>query len=327
MSTIRWAAILFALPLVLALKEGESPLRQVFAGILGKPRHGAPKAEPVPMRVIGAGFGRTSTNSLMMALDRLGHKTYHMEKVRALGHHSQWARVRPSGGRRARARAMGSAETNQTALAEMLDMIGREGFDAGVDFPISLAYREVMEHHPESLVILSVRSSAEVWAKSYTETIGQMGAFVVKPPLSYVLPGGEDMFEWMMDVSGLPGLDEAVSFEKSAAAYTAWNEKVKAHVPADRLLVHAATDGWPPLCAFLGVAAGECPSDKGEKYPRASNDAAAMKRAIGVIKFLTGWWNFIVACLFLFAVLAVWVVYYCLSRCCCRVRSEKLKWT
>jgi hypothetical protein len=36
-------------------------------------------------------------------------------------------------------------------------------------------------------------------------------------------------------------------------AYHAWNDRVRAVIPADRLLVFKVTEGWDPLCKFLGV--------------------------------------------------------------------------
>ena len=40
---------------------------------------------------------------------------------------------------------------------------------------------------------------------------------------------------------------------------------VKAAIPAERLLVHSAKDGWEPLCAFLGE-----PVPDGD-YPRTNS--------------------------------------------------------
>ena len=37
------------------------------------------------------------------------------------------------------------------------------------------------------------------------------------------------------------------------AAYLAHIERVKAEVPADKLLVFDVREGWAPLCAFLNV--------------------------------------------------------------------------
>jgi hypothetical protein len=41
--------------------------------------------------------------------------------------------------------------------------------------------------------------------------------------------------------------------EMTLKAYHAWNERVRAVIPADRLLVFKVTEGWDPLCKFLGV--------------------------------------------------------------------------
>merc|ERR1719220_1874683 len=48
-----------------------------------------------------------------------------------------------------------------------------------------------------------------------------------------------------------------------------WVAEVKRSVPADRLLVHSAKEGWAPLCNFLGL-----PIPEGS-YPRV-NDAASI---------------------------------------------------
>ncbi|BCG79260.1 hypothetical protein MesoLj113b_28020 [Mesorhizobium sp. 113-3-3] len=41
---------------------------------------------------------------------------------------------------------------------------------------------------------------------------------------------------------------------KAAARYNTYAEKVKAAEPPHRLLIHNGTEGWAPLCDFLGVA-------------------------------------------------------------------------
>jgi hypothetical protein len=43
------------------------------------------------------------------------------------------------------------------------------------------------------------------------------------------------------------------------AAFERHNAEVRASVPADRLLVFAAAEGWAPLCAFLGVPVPDVP--------------------------------------------------------------------
>jgi Sulfotransferase domain len=63
---------------------------------------------------------------------------------------------------------------------------------------------------------------------------------------------------------------------KAIAAYDAWADEVRAAVPADKLLVFKATEGWEPLCAFLGVPKPDTP------FPNV-NDRAEFKKNIAGI--------------------------------------------
>jgi hypothetical protein len=47
--------------------------------------------------------------------------------------------------------------------------------------------------------------------------------------------------------------------------FNAWNQAVIDEVPAEKLLVYAAGDGWEPLCAFLGAPV------PAEPYPRVNS--------------------------------------------------------
>ena len=66
-----------------------------------------------------------------------------------------------------------------------------------------------------------------------------------------------DMPGWGKSDTAVPGDRDHV-----IALYEAYVAAVKAAVPAHRLLVHAAADGWEPLCAHLGVPVPDQP------YPR-----------------------------------------------------------
>ena len=58
--------------------------------------------------------------------------------------------------------------------------------------------------------------------------------------------------------------------EEAAVKYfNNWIEEVKQHVPAERLLVYSAKEGWEPLCKFLNVPIPH------QTYPN-SNDTKAM---------------------------------------------------
>jgi len=53
--------------------------------------------------------------------------------------------------------------------------------------------------------------------------------------------------------------DRATDGEHAIAVFNAYEDEVKASVPADRLLVFQARDGWEPLCRFLGKPVPDTP--------------------------------------------------------------------
>ena len=55
------------------------------------------------------------------------------------------------------------------------------------------------------------------------------------------------------------------------------NEEVKRRVPKERLLVYEVTEGWGPLCEFLGV------EEPNKPFPRL-NDAAEIQRLILLLR-------------------------------------------
>src|SRR5438094_934614 len=108
------------------------------------------------IRVIGAGLGRTGTLSLKAALEELGFtQCYHM--IELLMHPEQvtyWE----------------AASAGQPVDWDALF----EGYQAVVDYPGCMYYRQLMEQYPEAKVLLSVRDP-EKWYESARETIFQAG--------------------------------------------------------------------------------------------------------------------------------------------------------
>lgn len=270
----------------------------------------ASKGEPAPMKVIGAGFGRTGSNSLMIALEQLGYKTYHMEKAMKEDHIDDWSLIHA-----------GEGKQDDSAFERVLDAISTAGYTAGVDFPICLAYKELMRRNPDSPVILSTRTSPEAWAKSYIDTIDRLERASARqqPPLSFLMPGMYNMSLWTRWKIGLSWGD--LTIEEAAAVYSKWLEEVKANVPKEKLLIWKVQDGWEPICAHLKVPKGQCPSDRGESFPRGKNDTADMQFAAWALNFAMDWFHAIVVVFVLF----VLFVLRLLCKCCCRGKVEKEK--
>ena len=222
------------------------------------------------MKVIGAGFGRTGTMSLKVALETLGFDPcYHMTEVFAHPEHtgfwiSAW-REEP---------------------ADWDGVLGE--YEAAVDWPACTFYEELMERHPDAKVILSVRDP-ERWYESVRNTIYELSVVIPRHPIYrigyklvslFVLRGsgnvvmaGEIIWQGTFDGRFEDKTHAIEVFERH-------NEEVRRRVPENRLLVHDVKAGWEPLCEFLGV---EVPD---EPFPR-TNDTAEMRRNIRGVKAIS----------------------------------------
>lgn len=192
------------------------------------------------LQVFGAGFGRTGTTTLKWALETLlGGTCHHMREV--IDHPEQ---VRGWG-----AKARGEAVDLATLL---------EGYVAAVDWPAAAYWRELAERFPAAKVVLTVRDF-DKWYESARETIYGMTVMMERPPVSWmarVIPSRRDFPAMVSDtVWGERGVFGGRFEEKEhvRAIYERHVEEVKRTIPAERLLVYAPSEGWEPLCRFLGV--------------------------------------------------------------------------
>lgn len=204
------------------------------------------------LKVIGAGFGRTGTLSLKHALETLGvGRCYHMLEVGPAGHFQRW---------------------ELAAQAEEPDWDGIfADFGATVDWPAATFWRSLANTYPDAKVLLSVRDSAEQWFESTQKTI-------LSPQLVAMIPPEMKEMLWHTIWRLFDG--KINDRDRCIEVYERHNAEVIAAVPADRLLVYRAGDGWGPLCEFLG-----CPVPA-EPYPRL-NDSASFLEGLGKMDRLT----------------------------------------
>jgi len=246
------------------------------------------QATPQPLKVIGAGFGRTGSSSLVVALKQLGFKPYHMKEgvMETHGHLELFS-------------GLAAAERHMrwsAAVDELLEKIANDGFNATTDFPASLLYAEALVRYREARVILGHRASGEEWADSVLASIGRFGRVVAQVPWRWLQMFQQfavlDAWIWASIGAEIDGATMMPRREDLSAAHDEWVEKVKRHVPADRLLVHQPSEGWEPLCAFLspfepGVAA-RCAEilATGQSYPWV-NDTAELQWVILVMQAIS----------------------------------------
>jgi Sulfotransferase domain len=210
------------------------------------------------LKVIGAGFGRTGTRSLKTALEELGFgRCYHMEEVMKNPRHLQrWGDV------------MHGGEADWESLFE--------GYQSSTDWPVAAYYQELMDVYPDAKIILTVRNP-ERWHKSIMNTIYQHSRKFRK--FTRIIPAVHQFLDGMEKVVW-EGVFHNKLEDKSHATIVFKNhiEEVKRIVPAERLLIFEARQGWEPLCAFLNV-----PVPVNKPYPHKNNGATLRK----ILKYKT----------------------------------------
>ena len=212
------------------------------------------------MKVLGAGFGRTGTMSLKIALEKLGiGPCYHMREVVSHpshikiwydishGEHPNWDRL-------------------------------FSGFNSAVDFPVCLFYEELVKKFPDAKFILTLRDF-DTWYESTANTIYKVPTMLPEWFKLVVYP--IRMFIELQVNLIWVGLfkNNFSDIEYTELVYNEHLKSVKKTIPADKLLIYRVNEGWAPLCEFLNVDKPEIP------FPKV-NDTAEMLRNFAIVKSL-----------------------------------------
>lgn len=200
------------------------------------------------LKVVGAGVGRTGTNSLKLALEQLlDERCHHMFEI----------------------------IVDPTQIPVWTDAIeGRpvdwstmpEGYAALVDWPGASFWPELAAANPEALVLLSVREP-EDWYRSASNTI--FLAFDNAPP---------ELRPWFEAVMSLLRERFSDQFDNPTVmmdAFERHNEAVRQGIPSERLLEWSPSDGWEPICERLGF---DVPADP---FPK-TNDTNQWRADLGM---------------------------------------------
>ena len=187
------------------------------------------------LSVIGAGFGRTGTESMKRALEILGlGPCHHMYEVIAS----------PAQTRLWRSISHGSEANWDEAFA---------GYKACVDWPSSYFWRELSAYYPDAKILLTIRSP-ESWYASMEKTIFR----TLKKSTDRASVGVKLITERVFD-GRLDDRDHAISIYEQNTA------DVQAAFGSDRLLTYTIGDGWKSLCRFLDKPIPDAP------YPRTNS--------------------------------------------------------
>jgi hypothetical protein len=206
------------------------------------------------VQIISVGFLRTGTTSLKLALEKLGlGPCYHLRELIAdPSRAAEWVAV---------AQDLESADWERIFA----------GYNSAVGTPTTTFWRQIVDAYPAAKVILTVRDPRD-WYDSATSTIGE----ALEPPIAVRLltwqpQRDRDPLDEIQRLAREHEGGQFTSRDEAVAAFEQHVADVRAHVPADRLLLFNVRDGWGPLCSFLDV-----PEPAGP-FPR-ENDRATFRR-------------------------------------------------
>jgi len=186
------------------------------------------------MQVFGAGFGRTGTMSLKIALEKLGMgPCYHMREVVSRPSHIKlWYDISRG------------EHPNWNRLFS--------GFNSAVDFPVSLFYKQLINQFPDAKFILTLREF-DKWYISTVNTIYKVPNILPDWFKMVVYP--IRMFIAMQVNLIWVGLFKNKFSDRESAklVYYEHIRSVKKTIPANKLLIYHVKEGWGPLCEFLNV--------------------------------------------------------------------------
>jgi len=187
------------------------------------------------LSVVGAGFGRTGTASLKLALEQLGvGPCHHMSEVRGTpGQLEHWE-----------AAATGQPVDWNQVFA---------GYGSAVDWPSATFWREITAFYPDAKVVLTVRPADRWWA-SFAGTIKTLLDDPAESPDPTIRRLRAMAHRVIADGSLRGAYDDR---EAAMAAFERHIATVTAAIPPERLLVFDVAEGWAPLCRFLDVPVPE----------------------------------------------------------------------
>ena len=201
------------------------------------------------LKIIGAGYPRTGTSSLKLALEQLGFgRCHHMREVLMNPSSATlWVQA-------------GEGHPDWEAIFD--------GYGACTDAPACTFWRELIDYYPSAKVILSVRDP-EAWFDSTQATVFSERMLGMQR--------GGPMQAFFDKVVTTEFGDRIHDRDFMLAQFERHRQEVVATVPKARLLVYDVSEGWGPLCAFLGVPVPDTPFP----HTNSREEMAAIMAAVG----------------------------------------------
>ncbi|KAL8370017.1 hypothetical protein RB595_000397 [Gaeumannomyces hyphopodioides] len=245
---------------------------------------GGNPSKPVPekkLQVIAAGYSRTGTVAMQLALEKLLSGPVLHGGTAILGREDAHCRLWVEAYKAKRAGDFGRT-------CELVRQL-TDGFVGVTDMPPLDFVPELLAVYPDARVVLTTRDP-DSWLESIRPVAANASLWWLPYPM--VLVPGWRWFPALSREFGTStkiylGLDEDEGPANPLPCKELllnWNQRVKSLVPPEKLLVMEIKEGWEPLCKFLGVPVPD------EPMPRANDSAAAAKVAEDITMQLVKIW-------------------------------------
>nr|XP_039269515.1 uncharacterized protein LOC120344382 [Styela clava] len=195
------------------------------------------------MKVIVAGLPNTGTEAVEAALSSLGYNVYGRdEHVLLLG--NGWGKIL----------------NEHSTIDDVREMY--KDVDAVADVPACYFWEEILMAYPDSKIIFTKHTDENVWADGIADLIKKGHSdcdkdflTMTSPTMRRISNRVEIPMERLVYGFSPPGMFSKLYVNKSLAKkrYRAHNAHVLENSPKDQLLEYRVSDGWKPLCEFLGV--------------------------------------------------------------------------
>ncbi|KAJ7159252.1 P-loop containing nucleoside triphosphate hydrolase protein [Mycena crocata] len=228
-------------------------------------RHGAKRT--VPMKVLVLGFPRTGTSSMLAALELLGYiNVHHMTCVFANPPEADmWTEA-------INAKFFGNGKPY--GRAEWDQLLGH--CEAVTDAPSVVFAEELVAAYPDAKVILTNRSPDKWWL-SFD---GSLGKIFRNPLFGIAAALDPDALGRVVNLCRLVLvvlLGRGFTPEGAQQRFVDHYARLRSVVPAERLLEYEVSEGWGPLCEFLGK---DVPA---VDFPRANDTKVMIARSQATI--------------------------------------------
>ncbi|XP_078482892.1 uncharacterized protein LOC144743292 [Ciona intestinalis] len=200
------------------------------------------------MKVIMTGMPKTGTKTMCSALRILGYKVYDFEEqFWYLG--TQFIKALDEG-------------CTTEEIREMLQDV-----DAVTDMPACVLWEEILRAFPDAKLIHMERASDEDWGRSYKKQMLVARANIALRFITPLTPTGRKLRHFLNSMVRAvcsmqpfyPWKEPTYNSPFCKLRYREHNSHVRMAAPKEQIIYFKHSDGWEPLCKFLGVPVPSVP--------------------------------------------------------------------